>query len=65
MKRKTNRKDTAVDCPSDVVGQLWGWATKTIGANYGRGYAMDVVFEWLKKLLDKDCAYCFIFFTIA
>ena len=45
--RKTNRKDTAVNCPSDVVGQLGGWATKTAGANYGRGYAMNVVYKSL------------------
>ena len=28
----------AVECPSDVINQIGGWATEGVGQGYGKGY---------------------------
>ena len=38
----------AVQCPSDMIDQIGGWATAGVGQSYGEGYS-------LKTLAEKLC----------
>jgi len=38
-----------VGCPQEVRETIGGWATKGIAAQYGRGYTLRVMAEWLGK----------------
>jgi len=40
----------AVQCPSDIIDQIGGWQTAGVGQSYGKGYELDVLYEWMKKL---------------
>ena len=37
----------AVQCPSDMIDQIGGWATAGVGHSYGKGYSVDVKMKWL------------------
>jgi len=41
----------AVQCPSDIVDALGGWSTSSVGESYGQGYKLDVLNEWMNKLV--------------
>jgi len=41
----------AVECPSDIVDQLGGWQTDGVGHAYGRGYPLEVLAKWMRKLV--------------
>ena len=40
----------AVECPSDVIDQIGGWATTSVGQGYGEGYSIEVCHKWVKTL---------------
>ena len=40
----------AVECPSDIVDALGGWATAGVGQKYGQGYDMQVKHRWMARL---------------
>jgi integrase len=40
----------AVECPSDIIGQIGGWTTTGIGHVYGNGYTVDVLAKWMKMM---------------
>ena len=40
---------SAVQCPSDIADQIGGWATEGVGQDYGSGYPIDVLSEWMGK----------------
>ena len=40
----------AVECPSDIVDAIGGWATTSVGQSYGNGYPLEVLERWLKKI---------------
>ena len=40
----------AVQCPSDMIDQLGGWATAGVGQSYGQGYSIKVMHKWLQKI---------------
>ena len=40
----------AVECPSDMIDVLGGWARKGVGENYGNGYDLRLCAAWLTKL---------------
>lgn len=40
-----------VQCPEDIRFAIGGWATKAIGAKYGKGYSLRVMEEWLSKIV--------------
>jgi len=42
----------AVECPTDIVDSIGGWSKASIGENYGRGYPLEVLYKWLKKIGD-------------
>ena len=40
----------AVECPSDIVDALGGWATSGVGQKYGQGYDIQVKHRWMARL---------------
>ena len=43
----------AVQCPVDIVDAIGGWTASSIGEKYGQGYKLDVLQEWMVKLVIK------------
>ena len=43
----------AVQCPVDIVDAIGGWSASSIGEKYGQGYKLDVLQEWMVKLVIK------------
>ena len=39
-----------VECPSDVVDAIGGWATSGIGQKYGSGYSLAIKNKWMKRI---------------
>ena len=40
----------AVECPTEMIDQIGGWADKSIGQSYGAGYPINVVRRWLSQV---------------
>ena len=40
----------SVECPSDVVDAIGGWATSGIGQKYGSGYSLAIKNKWMKRI---------------
>ena len=40
----------AVECPSDIIDQIAGWVTTGIGHGYGKGYSVEILAKWMKKI---------------
>ena len=43
-------KPPAVECPSDIVDAIGGWATSGIGQKYGTGYSLTIKNKWMKRI---------------
>ncbi len=41
----------AVEAPVDLVDQLGGWSLTSVGQNYGNGYPVKLLHEWLEKII--------------
>ena len=41
----------SVQCPSDIADQIGGWTTDGVGQGYGSGYPLDVLQEWIEKVV--------------
>ncbi len=41
----------AVECPSEIIDQLGGWSLKSVGQGYGKGYDLDILYEYIKRLI--------------
>ena len=39
-----------VDCPSEVIDQIGGWARSDVGDSYGEGYSLSKMHEYLEKI---------------
>ncbi|MDA8943579.1 tyrosine-type recombinase/integrase [Alphaproteobacteria bacterium] len=42
----------AVECPSDIIDQIGGWSSSSVGASYGKGYELPVLAKWMTMLED-------------
>ena len=42
----------AVQCPSDMIDQIGGWATAGVGQSYGEGYMLNRKLEWLEECVE-------------
>jgi len=40
----------AVDCPTEVIDQIGGWSTGSVGSKYGLGYPIEVLGLWMHKM---------------
>ena len=48
----------AIDAPVDLIDQLGGWSSKSIGFGYGDGYAIAKAHKYVHQMsneLEKDC----------
>ena len=43
----------AVECPSDIIDQIGGWATEGVGQSYGEGYELKVCAKWMNLAVQK------------
>jgi len=43
----------AVECPSDIIDQIGGWSSSSVGASYGKGYELPVLAKWMTMLEDE------------
>jgi hypothetical protein len=34
-----------------MIDQIGGWATAGVGQGYGEGYALEMKWEWLKRIV--------------
>ena len=41
-----------VQCPADIADQIGGWATDGVGQGYGSGYSIEVLMEWMSKVVS-------------
>ena len=39
-----------VECPSDIVDAIGGWAVSGVGNFYGQGYPLGIKKKWLSKI---------------
>ena len=44
----------AVECPKDIVDQIVGWASVSVGEAYGDGYPLDILSKWVTKACHQD-----------
>ncbi len=44
----------AIECPSDIADQIGGWRTEGVGQSYGRGYPVQVLGDWMKKIVKSE-----------
>tara|TARA_B100000886_G_C20304636_1_gene441214 strand:- start:344 stop:850 length:507 start_codon:yes stop_codon:yes gene_type:complete len=42
----------SVECPSDIIDQIGGWSSSSVGQAYGKGYALSVLAKW-RKLMEE------------
>ena len=40
----------AVECPSDIVDQIGGWSSSTVGSSYSKGYSLDILARWMERI---------------
>ena len=40
----------AVECPMDMIDQIGGWSTKSIGQKYGNGYDLKLIKKYLELI---------------
>jgi integrase len=43
----------AVECPSDIIDQIGGWSSSSVGNSYGKGYELPVLAKWMTMLEDE------------
>jgi integrase len=45
-----------VEAPSEMIDQIGGWSLKSVGQNYGDGYKLKRMAEWMEKIsLPLSC----------
>ena len=40
----------AVECPSDIIDQIGGWAREGVGESYGEGHTLAKMLLYMKRL---------------
>ena len=43
-----------LECPTDVVDQIGGWATNGVGQSYGDGYPLTVTSKWMTLMTNEN-----------
>lgn len=39
----------SVECPKDIVDQIGGWSSDSVGEGYGEGYNIVVLYKWMDQ----------------
>ena len=42
-----------VECPSEIIDQIGGWARSGVGDSYGEGYSLSKLHEYLEKVTQE------------
>ena len=50
LRHSLRDRSRAVECPSDITDAIGGWTTKGIGHAYGKGYTVDILAKWMRKI---------------
>ena len=40
----------AAECPSEIIDQIGGWSSSSIGSSYGKGYELPVLAKWMQMM---------------
>jgi hypothetical protein len=40
----------AVECPKDIVDQIGGWSSGSIGEGYRQGYPIEILSKWIASI---------------
>ena len=48
----------AVECPSEVIDQIGGWLTQGVGASYGEGHQVRILFNYLAQTRSLQTVIC-------
>jgi len=40
----------SVECPNEIIDQLGGWSSSSVGTKYGLGYPNELLRNWMKKI---------------
>ena len=40
-----------VECPAEDIDQIGGWSLNSIGQNYGEGFSVSDLLDWIKKIV--------------
>jgi integrase len=44
----------SIEAPLEVTDQLGGWSAGSVGQRYGSGYELDVLTNWMRKIVLQD-----------
>ena len=44
----------ALEAPVDMIDQLSGWSLKSVGQNNGDGYPLDLLHQWMGKMVIRE-----------
>lgn len=44
----------AIQCPSDLIDEIGGWATSGVGQQYGEGYPLETKAKMMRKLISAN-----------
>ena len=47
----------AVECPFDIVDQIGGWSSGSVGEGYGEGYPLQNLSKWMASIAYLSSAY--------
>lgn len=51
LRHSMRDRHRAVQCPTEVIDQLCGWSSGSIGSSYGDGYPIEVLHDWINKIV--------------
>ena len=40
----------SVECPKDIVDQIGGWSSGSVGESYGQGYPVGILAKWMRAI---------------
>jgi integrase len=50
----------AVNCPTEMIDQLGGWSAHNVGGQYGAGFRLELLKEFLLELCDLTSKKCYL-----
>ena len=50
-RRSLRDRPRAVQCPSDMIDQIGGWATAGVGQAYGEGFNLQQTYQVMKTIV--------------
>ena len=44
----------AIECPADIIDQIGGWSSSSVGSSYGNGYTIEVLGRWMNDFVHHQ-----------